>query len=154
MIEKLEKLANLSAAADDLNVIAIPGQNSIIDTVDQTTGRTRINGRTLEEVQQREPGAVLMSFESWRAAAAERQNTPITWSRVTRHQYSDALEVLPPIDFDGRNFLVGEPYDHSFTTGAPRFVAYREIAGVYVVSSRPMTRVEFRAAIRGQRIKS
>ncbi len=32
------------------------------------------------------------------------------WRAVSEEFYNEMLGVLPPIDFDGHNFLVGEPY--------------------------------------------
>lgn len=156
--EKVVRLVeSLSSAADDLEVFAKPDANSIIDTINRETGLTRICGLTEAQVIARDPGAVRMTWEAWRAAAIARQETPIRWDRTTRERWISMLEVLPPIDFNGRDFLVGEPWDHSFRTGAPRFAAYRMVGSsedfaVYLVASRPLTRAELRAELTGGRV--
>lgn len=130
-------------------VFAVPGEACIIDTV-KADGRTTINNETLAEVQQRYPTAVLMPWETWRAEQAAKQDTPIKWEPCSVRKFYEMLEVLPPIDWNpASGFLVGEPTDHSFSTGQPRYQAYR-LHGEggpferYFVSSRPLTREEWR----------
>ena len=129
----------------DDQVFAVPGEYlSIIDIVNPETGRSRINGNTLEEIRQRYPTAVQMPWEEWRAGKIARQQTPITWTRVDDHRYRQMLEVLPPIDWTNGGFLVGEPADHCVSTGQPRYTAYRHNTGQAYESSRPITRREWR----------
>ena len=78
------------------------------------------------------------------------QRTPIEWIATTKEWYLNMLGALPPIDFNGHDFLVGEPSDHDFGNGRPRYSAYRvvetcnkKLYQFYFVSSRPITRPEF-----------
>jgi hypothetical protein len=129
----------------DDQVFAVPGEYlSIIDVVNPETGRSRINGHTLEEIRQRYPTAVQMPWEEWRQGMIARQQTPITWKPIDAHRYNDMLGVLPPIDWTSAGFLVGEPYDHSMATGQPRYTAFIDRYGWYYESSRPITRREWR----------
>ena len=130
--------------SSEIEVWAVPGQNSIIDEID-VNGLTKVYGKDAAAVLADEPAAVRMTWEAWRAAAVARQNAiAIAWEPSTQEQYDEMLNVLPPIDFDGYSFLVGEPSDHSFETGRPRFAAYRFIDDRYEVASRPLTRAELR----------
>jgi hypothetical protein len=125
----------------------VPGERSIIDGIHPDTGRSLVYGHTLEAIRERYPEAVIVPFEDWRAEQAARQDTPITWAPTTRAEYWRMLECLPPVVMTGGAFLVGEPYDHSFKTGAPRFSAYRQQGEAYRVASRPLTVAEFRAEV-------
>jgi len=143
----------VSLTDDFVEVYAVPGKHSIIDSIDPKTGLTQVYGHTEDEVRAREPLAVRMLWEDWRKAESARQHTPITWQETTRAKYWEMLEVLPPALWIGGFFLVGEPYDHDMDTGAPRFQAYQQIGhedtggARYFVASRPMTRAELRAAV-------
>jgi hypothetical protein len=130
------------------HVFAVPGEQSIIDSADPDTGIGGYSGETLDQIRQRYPGAVLMDWADWTAAASARQQTPIVWEPTTHAQYMRMLEVLPPIDWSGGAFLVGEPSDHDFATGRPRYQAFREQGGQCFASSRPLTRAELRAELR------
>jgi hypothetical protein len=136
---------------DDAEVYAVPGAHSIIDTINPDTGRTRYCGHTEADVLAREPGAVRMTWQAWKDAMIARQRTPITWALTTRETYEYMLNVLPPIDWWGGAFLVGEPMDHDVLTGQPRYEAFAE-RGLsdprsYYASSRPLTRAELRAEL-------
>lgn len=133
---------------DFTHCFAVPGENHIVDVVHPATGRSLHFDRTLEEVQAHYPGAVLMPWEDWRQEQIKRQQTPITWGATTEHQYRYALEVLPPVEWRGGGFLLGEPYDHDYATGAPRFHGYRQQGYRHFVSSRPLTVAEFREELR------
>jgi hypothetical protein len=133
---------------DFVDCFAVPGESSIIDGIDPTTGRSFINGENLEQIRERYPLAVVMPFDDYMAAKAERQNTPIHWVTTTNEQYDDMLGVLPPIAWSHDGFLVGEPDDHSVTTGRPRYRAYRNQNGAFFVSTRPLTVAEFKEALR------
>jgi hypothetical protein len=129
---------------------AVPGSDTLIDMIDPTTDRTCVYGRTLEDVQREDPGAVRMTYEAWAHAKAARQNTPITWAPTTAERYQEMLDVLPPAAYRANGFLVGEPWDHETLTGAPRYQAFRCTLGRYSVASRPLTRREFLAALEAQ----
>lgn len=134
-------------------VWAIPGKGSIIDAINPLTGLTVICGKDAAAVLAQDPTAVRMSWSDWQAAAITRQQTPITWARTSAKEYNQMLNILPPALWTGGAFLVGEPYDHCFATGAPRFTAYRELRGsgtydpIYLVASRPLTRAELRSEL-------
>lgn len=138
------------------HVFAVPGEHSIIDSVivGSDPPRGQYSGDTLDAVRVRYPLARLYDFDDWRRESAARQNTPITWTAITEERYSEMLDVLPPMDWDGYGFLVMEPVDHSHETGAPRFAAFRQRGQVYEESSRPITRAEFRQVKRGEQLRT
>ena len=117
---------------------------TVIDTV--TEGKTDIYGKTLEETREEYPDAEVMTLEDFCDWKAKQQRTPIKWLPSTHAAYEEMLGCLPPIDWNSGGFLVGEPYDHDAGNGLPRYTGYRRKNGKYQVSSRPMTRPEFREA--------
>lgn len=141
-------MSELSTTPD---VYAIPGKASIIDQINPATGRTCILGQTEAEVRAREPRAVRMTWDAWQAAAVARQQTPIAWEATTAAQYDEMLNVLPPAAWIGGAFLVGEACDHCLQTGRPRFEAYWQRGGAYLVASRPITIAELRQQLQAGR---
>ena len=124
---------------------AVPGSNSIYDSINPITGLTWYYGKTLDEVRQ-EKGyeeAVLMLIDDFCAAKGKRQNTPITWDETTEDNFTKMLEVLPPAAWHDGGFLVGEAWDHDALTGRPRYQAFKEIEGKFFAASRAMTEAEF-----------
>ena len=69
---------------------------------------------------------------------------PITWTPTTLERYDEALNVLPPIAWCSKGFLLGEPCD-SDANGRPRYDAYRQTGDQFFVSDRPLTVAEWRA---------
>lgn len=130
------------------HVFAVPGAPGIVDAINPTTGLSACYGENLEQVQVRYPGAVQMSWSDWQTAAIRLQQTPIIWEPSTQDAYNGMLGCLPPIDWRGGAFLVGEPCDHDHATGRPRYQAYWQIGTDYFASSRPVTRAELRAIVR------
>lgn len=133
---------------------AVPGADWIVDVIRPDNGLTWVNGHTEEEIKSREPLAVRMPIAQHCAEKAARQHTPITWAPTSERKYNEMLEVLPPIDWAYGYFLVGEPTDSDAETGESRYQAYR-VRGShwyrqYAASSRPITRRELRAIIKGQ----
>lgn len=126
------------------HVYAIPGAHCVIDQVHPVTGLTVILGLTRAEVLKRDPGAVLISWDDWLAQQAERQHTPITWTPTTAEKYEEMLNILPPAGWMRGGFLVGEPTDHDFASGRPRYDAFRQRDAVFETASRPLTLAEFR----------
>jgi hypothetical protein len=126
---------------------AIPGEDSIIDCVHPVTGLTCRCGETLEQVRERYPNAIKMSIADHCTLAALRQDTPIAWEEITHERYSDYLECLPPAAYarDLGAFLAGEPTDHHALSGRPRYTACETRGGKCYASTRPLTKVEFRA---------
>jgi hypothetical protein len=137
--------ARVTLRLDFLELWAVPGVNHIIDQIDPITGLTAINGKDAAAVLAAEPLAVRMTWEDWREAASARQLTPITWSEVSEALYEQMLECLPPAFYKGGAFLVGEPADHCFATGSPRFDAFRHVGASYYGASRPLTIAEMKA---------
>jgi hypothetical protein len=127
--------------------IAAPGHRYLIDVIKPETGLTLIEGETLEQVRLRHPNAVLVNLAEWRAARGAEQDTPVEWIPTTEEKYWDALGALPPAAQAGAAFLLGEPQDTHIRTGAERFDAYYSRGNTYLVSSRPITRTEFRLCI-------
>lgn len=126
------------------DVFAVPGHHNIVDTINPVTDRSSIQGETLDEVRQRYPNAERFTWDAWRASQITRQNTPIAWLPTAASEYDAMLNVLPPACHRAIGFLVGEPMDHSYETGQPRFQAYLSRNGEHFVSSRPLTIAEFR----------
>ena len=124
---------------------AVPGENSIIDAVNPTTGLSWYNGETLEQVRLRYPLAELMLLDDYCTAKYERQNSAIVWNEISQEQYDEWFECLPPAAWGHRAFLVGEPSDHCAKTGRPRYHACRMVGDIAQAASRPMTRAEFTA---------
>ena len=127
------------------HAFGVPDSESLLDFINPDTGRSLINNSTLEEIQQRAPGAAVVLISDHLAAKAARQEEPITWAEVTEARYDEMLNVLPPAAWESGKFLVGEPWDHHAISGAPRCQCFAAHAGRYYVASRPMTRAEFRA---------
>lgn len=130
--------------------IASKAQGTIIDML-RHDGRTACFGQTLEEVRAR-PGyedAEVMPLSEWKTWKAERQDAPIKWDPVSEEHYTDALEALPPIDWGSRGFLLGEPSDHHALSGRPRFRAFLRTPDGLFISSRPITRHEWRNILTG-----
>lgn len=127
---------------------AVPGESSLIDVINPATGKSWIEGETLEQIRLRYPTAEIVNVSEWCAAKAARQDEPVTWAETTEEHFFEMLECLPPAYQTGGEkggaFLVGEPWDHHATTGRPRFAAYREIGDKFLKASRPMTVKEFK----------
>lgn len=135
------------AMSDCEECYAVPGADNIIDVIRPDNGLTWCFGSTEAEIKAREPQAVRMPFAEFLKAKAERQQTPIKWTRTTERKYQEMLEILPPAYWSGGAFLVGEPWDHCAATGAPRFAAYVARGGRYYTASRPLTIAELKAQL-------
>jgi hypothetical protein len=122
---------------------AVPGQDSIVDMIRPSNGLSFIGGDNLEQIQARYPGAIVMSWEDFRAGMAQRQNTPVAWEETTEERYHEMLNVLPPEMHRNGAFLVGEASDHSASTGRARYAAFKHRGAKYYAATRPLTRVEF-----------
>ena len=124
---------------------AVPGEGHIIDVIDPTTGLTVHYGKDQAAVLAEYPTARRQTVKAWTHAHMILQRTPIIWDSTTAEQYQRMLECLPPADWFGGGFLVGEPDDHDVGNGCARFQAYRCTGTAYSRASRPLTRAEFRA---------
>lgn len=102
-----------------------------------------IFGRTLEEVQRTDPGAVRMRLADWASAKAAKQDAPGRWELTTEERYDNLLGALPPAARRGSAFLVGEASDHHAGTGQPRFQACCQRGDSFFAYSRPMSHAEF-----------
>ena len=152
--EKITDFLKAESSPYPTDCYAVPGSESIIDTINPETGLTTYFAKTLEQVRS-EKGyaqAERMTIEACCQQKATRQHSPITWSEVTEEQYDEMFEVLPPI-IRGNGFLVSEPWDHDASNGQPRYAAYRFLKGSskadgtpgrYETASRPMTVEELR----------
>lgn len=131
-------------------VFAVPGESRVVDAVRPSTGKSWINGQTLQEIRSRSPEYAevqLMEYDDWAEAKALRQHCPIVWLETTAEKYDEMLCVLPPELMIGGSFLVGEPTDHSARDGSPMFQAYRHRAAGYLASNRGLTIKEFKAEV-------
>jgi len=67
---------------------------------------------------------------------------------TTEERYEEMLEILPPIAFDGNNFLVGEPFTHRVCSVTGNFSAtydgYCFDGEHYLVTDQDVTRAEFK----------
>ena len=127
---------------------AVPGDKHIIDAIDPRSGLTIHFQQSHATILAEYPTAEKINLEEWQTAIATEQRTPIEWIATTKEWYLNMLGALPPIDFNGHDFLVGEPSDHDFGNGRPRYSGYRlacdkDLYQLYFVSSRPITRPEF-----------
>ncbi len=143
-IEKITDFLKAETSPYPVDCFAVPGSDSIIDTIHPVTGKGVYGGQTLEEVQQEEPLAVVMSVELFCEQKAARQDTPIEWHEITEEQYENWFECLPPAAYAENGFLVGEPFDHHAGSGKPRYQACRRVGGKYLASNRPLTKREFK----------
>lgn len=76
------------------------------------------------------------------------------WTPCDEQAYTDALEVLPPVDWRSLNglgdgFLLGEPFDHGLCSVTnelrARYTAYIHYGSGYWYSGLALTRPEWRA---------
>lgn len=135
---------------DCTEAFAVPGQNNIIDVIHPKTGRSWINGNTLEEMQKRYPAAIKVNCEEFFGEVYKRNNGSVTWSEETREQYDYAFECLSsPIMFGGGNFMVNEPSDHFGPGGVVRYYAHVERSGKCYASNRALTKTQFKEILSG-----
>ena len=129
---------------DCTTAYAVPGADHMIDVINPRTGKSWINGETLEFIRLRYPAAEIVNIDEWCAAKGARQDMPIVWTETTEEKYWEMLEVLPPAARHSGGFLVGEPWDHHAVSGRARFAAYRELyGGKFYTANRPLTVAEF-----------
>lgn len=143
LTDKLSTLIEAESAPEPELCFASFERGTVIDVV--RGGKGAYGGKTLEECRVEYPDAAEMTLEAFCVWKAERQRTPITWEPTTEERYWEMLEVLPPAAMYRGGFLVGEPADHDAGSGEPRFEAYCQTGNRFTVSSRPITRREFRA---------
>lgn len=144
MEAKLEKLVNMS---DCTRCYASKARGTMIDTIHPATGLSWCYSKSLAQVREEYPDAEEMTVDAFSEWKAAQQRTPITWAPTTEERFTEMLEVLPPALWLRNGFLIGEPWDHDAGNGQPRYEAYRQRSGAYLVGSRPMTRAEFRAEL-------
>lgn len=133
--------------ADLKQAFAVPCDNHFIDAIHPETGRSLVNGQTLEEMRERYPAIEIVNIDDWCAAKGARQDSPVSWDEITEERYDDWLECLPPafMQFGAVGaFMVGEPSDHHAVSGKARFQACIAKGGKHFASSRPMTVGEFK----------
>jgi len=72
----------------------VPGDLSIIDTVNPETQRSDIYGHTLEQIQERHPGAIIGDLAEWAKRHEESFLTePV---EIDEKKFDEMLNVLPP----------------------------------------------------------
>src|SRR5690242_4923801 len=81
-------------AASQFTHAFVVGTFQLIDVQHPNTGKSAYSGQSLEEIQQRYPGAQIVELEPWVAAKEQAQITPT--AEIGYDQYIDMLEVLPP----------------------------------------------------------
>ncbi len=69
---------------------------------------------------------------------------PTRWKAISAQRYLELLEILPPLDWSAKGFLVGEAVSHT-EEGATTFTACAEVGDRYFESTAPITRAQFRA---------
>lgn len=74
--------------------VFVSGLLTVIDFLNPDTGKSYVNGETLEQIQARYPGAQLVDFELWNAAKEKALCTEPEPS--TEERFLELLEVLPP----------------------------------------------------------
>jgi hypothetical protein len=145
--ELSDKIKAVMRVSDCERCYASKNKGVIIDAINPHTGRTCCYNRDLADVRAEYPDAEEMSISAFCAWKADQQRSPIAWKETTGARFNEMLGCLPPAMMLKGGFLVGEPWDHDAGNGQPRYEAYREIAGKYYKSNRPMTRAEFRSSI-------
>lgn len=132
------------------HAIVEPG-GPLIDVL-RPDGTTHFRRETIEQVRAtRYPLAEVVEIETWLAERAEIQHRPIEWHATTPEEASRMRGEVFPAAFGPRGaFLAGEPFNHSYRTGAPMFAAYRPIsfdsdgdAIEWQVANRAITKAEF-----------
>jgi len=127
--------------------------NTMIDVIHPATGKSACFGQTLEQIQERYPGAIIMTIDAYCKSKAASQDTPIEWLETSRKSYDDMSIALPPTKVVvGRKncsfgFLMGEPYDHHALSGHPRYGAFISRDDCYFTANRPLTIAEFEAEV-------
>jgi hypothetical protein len=71
------------------------------------------------------------------------------WKEVSEERYTEMLEILPPLCWTDKGFLVGEPWRHKkcSVTGwdnLPAFAPFLKFRGKYYEGDEPLTIHEFR----------
>jgi len=66
----------------------------------------------------------------------------MTWTEITKAEYTAALECLPPAVWLSYGFLLGEP--ETLVFGRPVYAPYLHIGGRYYAGARSMSAQEFR----------
>lgn len=82
------------------HAFVVPGQEWPIDGQDPETGLSCVQGETLEQIQFRYPGAVVMSYAEWQAQRPPATTAPV---QITADQWMEWLCVLPPLDWVRRS---------------------------------------------------
>ena len=78
----------------------------------------------------------------WSALWAAMDAQPEAWIETTESMYRQMLECLPPAEFCGSGFLVGEPKTHN-AQGEAVHACFRKVGGTY--RARHITFSQFRS---------
>lgn len=68
----------------------------------------------------------------------------IKWKIVSEERYMEMLEILPPIGWSTKGFLVGEPWRHD-DKGRGMYAPFLSLNGRYAEGDGPITIQDFRA---------
>lgn len=74
--------------------VFVSGPLNAIDFLNPATGKSYVEGETLEQIQVRYPGAQLVDFDAWNDAKEKALCTEP--APITEERFFEALEVLPP----------------------------------------------------------
>jgi hypothetical protein len=97
-----------------MNCFYVPGSRQIIDTINARSGKSSICGESLEQVQERYPGA-----EVWDIDIAFKEIQRITYAEmvtapqeISRDRFDEMLNVLPPMNWhrehNAESFMICE----------------------------------------------
>jgi len=125
------------------HAFVIPGECDVIGLIDPATGRSCINGHSLDDIRVRYPNAEIVEIESWRNERDIRTNPEIIWMESSEEKYHAMLCILPPRLQGEGGFLVGERHDFFGARGEARYQGFLQHRDVFLMSSRPMTATEF-----------
>ncbi len=73
---------------------AVLGDHSLIDCINPETGKSWINGETLEQIRQRYPTAEIVNIDEFFAAKEAAMIHPP--APITAERFEEMLNVLPP----------------------------------------------------------
>ncbi len=74
--------------------VFVQGLKTCIDLVRPDTGRSQIENQTLEQIQERYPGATIATLSEW--SKAHEQSLCTEPQAITEERFMEMLEVLPP----------------------------------------------------------
>lgn len=117
----------------------------LIDCV--VDGKTIYEKVSAEEALAKDPELRLIPMDQFCSEVGKVQDEPVKWSSIEDDDYYEKMNCLPPALTQSYGFLLGEPQDHHFVSGKPRFAAFLRLGtgnlARFLRSSRPLTASEF-----------